>query len=280
MSPVEFADIGKFTRDLLDKEYNFGQTKVELKSTTHSGVTFTTTLDRNNHDGALKGELKGKFEHKETGVTFTETYNTNNDLNLKAETEPADGVKLELDTSFNPYSAKKEVKAGFSYKNDVLRTTTKVNVLESPTLTSDLTLGTQGFIVGGQVVADVAQKSLKNFNLGLGYSDKDYALSLNANKSFNQFVLGYYHNVNSSTSVGATAVWGFGDKSLLIQFGGSYKVDRDTTFKAKVDSSGRVGLGYAQRIRQDTKATFGLLIDTRNLDQNAHKLGFALNFEP
>jgi len=278
--PFEFGDIGKVTNDLLNKDYNFGQTKVEVKSTTKSGVTFTATVDWSNSDGTLKGEVKGKFEHKDTRVTFTETYTTNNDLNLKAESEPTDGVKLELDSFFNPYSSKKEFKVGLSYKNDLLSTTTKVNVLDNPTVTSDLTLGAEGFVVGGQAVADVSKKTIKNFNLAVGYNDTDYGVSLKANDSFKTFVLGYFHNVNASTSVGASSTWGFGDKALLIQFGGSYKADKDTTLKARVDSSGRVGLGFSQKIRPDTKATFGLLVDSRNLDQNAHKLGFALSFEP
>jgi len=38
MSPSDFADIGKPARDLLSKDFNFGQTKFEAVSKTASGV--------------------------------------------------------------------------------------------------------------------------------------------------------------------------------------------------------------------------------------------------
>jgi len=38
MSVPEFSDIGKAARDLLTKDFNFGKTKLEAKTTTKSGV--------------------------------------------------------------------------------------------------------------------------------------------------------------------------------------------------------------------------------------------------
>jgi len=57
-------------------------------------------------------------------------------------------------------------------------------------------------------------------------------------------------------------------------------LDKDTSLKLKFDSSGKVGIGYVQKLRPDVKASFGLLIDSHNLDQSGHKYGFGFTFEP
>ena len=117
MSPPEFSDIGKTARDLLSKDYNFGKTKLEAKTTTKTGVEFTSLLERNDADGTLKGEVKSKLKHADSGLTFTDTYTTSNEMTVKVEApEVFSGFKLELDTNFNPYTAKKELKVGGTFK--------------------------------------------------------------------------------------------------------------------------------------------------------------------
>jgi len=35
----------------------------------------------------------------------------------------------------------------------------------------------------------------------------------------------------------------------LIEFGGAFKIDKDSSLKGKVDSSGKVGVGYSQKVK-------------------------------
>jgi len=62
-------------------------------------------------------------------------------LSLKAETTLIEGLKVDLETSFNPHSASKEVKLGFGFKNEFVNTNTKTNIINKPTLTTDVTFG-------------------------------------------------------------------------------------------------------------------------------------------
>jgi len=281
MAPTEFNDIGKTVRDLLTKDYNFGKAKIEAKTTTKSGVEFTSSLERADPDGGLKGEVKTKLKHADSGLVFTDTYNSNNDLNIKVEApELVDGLKLDLETSFQPYPPKKEVKLGYTFKGDSFITTACANVFQSPKIKADAVIGHEGFIAGAQLTFDVASSGLSDYAAAVGYAEAEYGVTVHANRKLTSFVTTYNHNVSKDVTVAAQATWGSSDKSILIEFGTQYKLDADSTIKTRFDSSGKVGLGYQQKLRPDLKASFGFLIDTRNLDQNAHKFGYSLAFEP
>lgn len=281
MAPPEFGDIGKAAKDLLGKEYNFGKTRFEAKATTTGGIEFTNILERNDNDGNITGEIKAKAKHAQSGLIFHDTVKTSNDLIFKVEApEVVAGAKVELESTFNPYQASKEIKAGATLQYDHFTSTLSANVFKNPKLKVDAVVGHEGLVVGAQAVFDYNTSNLSDYSAAVGYSEKDYAISLHSNKSFSQYEAKFNHTVNNRVSLASVASWGTNDKASVVEFGAQYKLDNDTSLKTKFDTTGKVGFAYIQKIRPDTKATFGVLIDTRNLDQNAHKFGYSITFEP
>jgi len=279
MAPLEYCDIGKSAKDLLSKDLNIGKTKLEIKTKTLSGIDFTSLLTRNDLNGAITGEIKGKFHHRDSGMTFTETYSSNNNLNIKVEaTELFDGLKAEVDATFNPYDGSKDAKVGLGFKNAHINTTAKVGL--DLKLSYDLTVGFEGFLLGAQTGFDTKKQSLEPINAAIGYSDTDYTVTLHANNKFSQFVASYFQTVSKDVSVAAEASWS--GKNPSIQIGTQYKIDKDASVKVSVDYAGTVKLGYSQKLRPDLKASFGLQIDTKGDSKSDAKssYGFALNFEP
>ena len=67
---------------------------------------------------------------------------------------------------------------------------------------------------------------------------------------------------------------------VAIEFGTAYKLDKDTTVKAKVDSEGILCTSYKQKISALTTMTLAAQVDTVNLSDNKHKFGLALNITP
>jgi len=280
MTTPEFGDIGKTVKDLLTKEYNFGKTKLEVKSTTASKVEFTSSFERNDKDGVIKGDLKTKLTHADTGLVFTDTYSTNHDLSVKIEApDVVDGLKVEVDTTFNPPTAKKEIKFGLTYKSPSFVFTTSANVFQSPKAKIDAVVGYEGIIAGAQVTVDPTKPALADYALAVGYTEKDYGVTVHANKQLTQFVGGYSHNVSKDVTIAAQATVGTTDR-VLFEVGAQYKLDSATTIKSKFDTSGKVSFGLIQKIRPDLKATFGLLVDSSKLAEGAHNFGYSLTFEP
>lgn len=83
MAPPTYGDLGKNARDVFGKGYHFGLMKLELKSKTASGVEFTSGGTSNTDSGKVSGNLETKYKFKEHGLTFTEKWNTDNQVNLR-----------------------------------------------------------------------------------------------------------------------------------------------------------------------------------------------------
>lgn len=279
MAPTEFGDIGKIAKDLIDKDFPFEKTRFETKTTTRGGVEFTSILERKNSDGTIKGELKSKLKHS-SNLVITDSYSTSNDLSLKVETpELVDGLTTDLEGTFNPSVGSRDVKLGAKFKSDYLTLTALTNTLSAQKVKVDAVVGYEGALVGGQVRYDIAKGSLSDYVLAVGYTEKNYSFALQSDKS--SLITGTLSHVYSSDlALAARASLKPADKTFDIEIGAQYKVDRDSTLKLKVDSAGKVGLGYSQKIRPDLKVSFGLSVDTRKIDQNAHQLGYSFVFEP
>jgi voltage-dependent anion channel protein 2 len=89
----------------------------------------------------------------------------------------------------------------------------------------------------------------------------------------------YFHKVSSDMQLGVQITKPMA-KDVAIEFGTAYKLDKDTTVKAKVDSEGILCTSYKQKISPLTTMTLAAQVDTVNLGDNKHKFGLALNITP
>ena len=69
------------------------------------------------------------------------------------------------------------------------------------------------------------------------------------------------------------------DSIVGIEVGSKVVLDKNSYFKAKVDNSGRLGLGFTQVLKEGVKLQFGGLFDTTKISADVHKLGLQLTFE-
>lgn len=281
MSFPEFNDIGKTAKDLLEKDFNLGKTKLEAKTTSSQGVEFTTSFERTNSD-FIKGELKTKYKYSDN-FTFTDTVNTDTDLSLKIEANNfLEGAKFDVDTLFNPNNGKRELKTGFNYKlKDAITSTGNFNVFKN-TAKFDAVIGYNKFLAGAQFNFPLQNIPKADIGLVVGYVDSDYALTLitELGDKTRQFSVRYHHNINKDVTVALKASYPNKDNRVSLEFGTQYKLDTDASLKGKVSTNGKVDFAYTQKITKDLKASVGLSVDTQKLDSTPHQYGFGLTFEP
>ena len=65
-----------------------------------------------------------------------------------------------------------------------------------------------------------------------------------------------------------------------LTFGCAYKLDKDTSIKAKVDSDGILSTSYKQKVSSITTLTLAAAVDTVNLNESKHKFGMMLSITP
>jgi len=281
MAPQKYADLGKEARDLISKNFHFGAVKLEAKTKGESGVHFTTEGSHNTDTGNVAASLETKFKYAPYGVTFTEKWNTDNIIasTIALENTKVEGLKIDLDTTFAPFTGKKSAKVKTAYQHgDFFHGTADVDLadLTGPTVHGSGVLAYKGWHGGCQASYDIANSKLLDNKFSLTYKNGDLVVHTGIVNASN-YVGSIHHQVNKDVSVAALLDWASDLSTFTLC--GKYAVGEDTFVKAKVDNSLHVGLAYAQKLRPSLWLTMSGLFNAKSLEQGGHKVGLSLNFE-
>lgn len=281
MAPVVYGDLGKTARDVFGKGYHFNLMKLEVKTKTAGGVELTTGGTSNSENGKVSGDLETKYKIKEHGLTFTEKWNTDNQLSTKIDVEDKlmKGLKLTLDTAYSPETGIKTGKLKTEYKHCILSLNTETDLtLEGPTINGAAVIGHQGWLAGYQMAYDTNKSKLKKNNFALGYSKGDFVLHANVNDG-DVFGGSIYQKVKPGLDTAVNVGWVASKNETTFAIGCKYALDDSASIRAKVNNSSHVGLGYQQKLRDGVTLTLSTLIDGKNFQQGGHKVGLALELE-
>lgn len=281
MAPAIYGDLGKSAKDVFGKGYHFSLLKLELKTKTASGVEFTSGGSSNTDSGKVEGTLETKYKFKEHGATFTEKWNTNNQLSTTVDLQDKilSGLKLTFDSTFSPQTGAKSGKIKAEYKHDLVTLNSDVDInLGGPLVNASAVVGHQGWLAGYQLAFDTGKSKLTKNNFCLGYSTGDFVLHTNVNDG-QVFGGSVYQKVNPDLETAINLGWTASKNETSFGIGCKYTLDKNASLRAKVNNSSQVGLGYQQKLRDGVTLTLSTLIDGKNVQQGGHKLGLALELE-
>jgi len=281
MAPTTYGDLGKSARDVIGKGYHFSLMKLELKTKTASGVEFTSGGSSNTDSGKVDGSLETKYKFNEYGTTFTEKWNTNNQLatTIDVQDKILKGLKLTFDSTFSPQTGAKSGKVKAEYKHDLVTVNSDVDInLGGPLVNASAVVGHKGWLAGYQLAFDTGKSKLTKNNFCLGYSTGDFVLHTNVNDG-QVFGGSVYQKVNPDLETAINLGWTAQSNDTSFGIGCKYALDKNASLRAKVNNSSQVGLGYQQKLRDGVTLTLSTLIDGKNIQQGGHKLGLALELE-
>jgi len=279
MAPPSFSDIGKQSRDVFGKGYHFGLVKLEVKSKTSTGIELTSGGSSNLEGGAVTGNLETKYKCKESGLTFTEKWNTDNVLNASVDLQDklTPGLKLTLDGNFKPSSGNMAGKFKTEYKHDRLVFNADMNLSASPLINMSASVGHGPWALGCNTAFDTGSAKVLKNNVAIGYATKEMVLHCTASDA-KVFGGGVYHKINPDLETGVTISTDLGSKNSF-GVGCKYALGPDACVRAKVDCDSKIGLSYQQRLRPGINLTLSTCLDGTKLNQPGHKIGLALEME-
>lgn len=263
--------------ELLNDDYIYGDKKVQLKTKTSNGMTYTTTGKQGSKDGSLSGDLSCKYSL--SGASMTTKLFTSGSLTQEVVLEKTgvQGLKLTLLGGLGP---KQLVVGTGEYVHPHVSVVSAVNALGNPSVHSSMTVGVHGCTGGVQGEYDIEAKELKKVDAIFNYcngNEHEATITLIDRGSKAKFA--YSHVVSRDFSVAAEFVYDKGADAKVLTMGTKYEVDADTTLKTKIDSAGAFSMSYIQEIRKNTTLTLCSKFDVRNLDRASHKFGLALVVE-
>jgi len=281
MSPPCYADLGKHARDLFNKNYHFGLVKLDVKTKTPAGVEFVVNGASNNDTGRVTASLETKYVFKECGFTLKEKWNTDNTLatELSVEDQLVKGSKLAFNATFAPQSGKKTGTLKSSLKADYFHANADVDFdYAGAILHGAAVLGHQGWLTGAQLSFDPSKSKLTRSNFAIGYQAGDFVLHTNVNDG-QEFTGSVYQKVNDRLESGINLAWTSGSNTTRFGLGCIYKLDDDSSLRAKVNNASQIGLGFTHRLRSGISLTLCAMIDGKNFNQGGHKLGMGFDLE-
>jgi voltage-dependent anion channel protein 2 len=281
MAPPIYADLGKQARDLFTKNYHFGLIKLDVKTKTPAGVEFTVNGTSNNDTGRVNASLETKYLFKEWGFTLKEKWNTDNTLatELSLEDQLLKGSKLAFSANFAPQSGKKAGTIKSSLKADHFNASADIDFDYGGALFhGSAVLGHQGWLAGAQLSFDPQNSKLTKTNFAVGYQAEDFVLHTNVNDG-QEFTGSVYQKVNPQLESGINLAWTSGNNTTRFGLGCIYKLDSDSSIKAKVNNASQIGLAFTHRLRDGISLTLSAMIDGKNFNQGGHKLGMGFDLE-
>jgi len=279
--PPCYGDLGKSSRDLFNKGYNYGFFKLESKTKTSSGVSFTANGSQNHDSAKTTGSLETKYKWSDYGLTFTEKWNTDNTLGteITIEDQIVKGLKLAFDTQFAPQTGKKSGKIKTSYKQEYVNLNCDVDFdFAGPTIHGAAVAGYQGWLAGYQMSFDTSKSKLSRSNFAVGYSANDFTLHTSVNDG-TEFYGSVYQRVHDDLETGVQLNWTAGSNATRFGLAGKYTLDRDSSMRFKVNNASQIGCSYQQKVRDGVTLTLSSLVEGKNFNQGGHKLGLGVDFE-
>ncbi|KTF93353.1 hypothetical protein cypCar_00043836, partial [Cyprinus carpio] len=277
--PPAYSDLGKAAKDIFSKGYGFGIVKLDLKTKSQNGVEFNTSGSTNTDTGKAGGSLETKYKMKDLGLSLNQKWNTDNKLTTEVSVEDQliQGLKLALDTSFVPNTAKKSGKLKTGYKRDFVNVSCDID-FEGPVVHSAAVLGYEGWLLGFQMAFDTAKSKLVQNNFALGYKAGDFQLHTNVNDGAD-FGGSVYQKVSDQLETAVTLAWTSGSNNTRFGVAAKYQLDKDASVSAKVNNASLIGVGYTQCLRPGVKLTLSALIDGKNFSTGGHKVGLGFELE-
>jgi len=280
MAPPKFADLGKDAKDLLSKNYHIGICKVEGKSKAANGKTeFVTDLTHNPTKGSVDASLETKWKVTNDlfkGLSFSEKFNTNdNSIFSKLSYDAIKNLTLDAEANFKPNTGEKTAKVKVAHQSEHLHANGDVDLdFAGPTLNACAVFGYQNLLAGYQASYDTANSKLTANNVALGYKGADFTLHA-AVIDATKFTGSAYHKISGDLSAAVQMNWAYGSDTTGFALGLKKQIDADTFVKAKVDNLLKVGLSYAQNLREGVQVTLSGLVDGK--DSTNHKIGVHVN---
>ena len=269
MAPPLYKDFGKAANDLLTKDFPSGH-KVQLESKASNGVTFVTSVS-SGKDGKIDGTFEDKYRYDPRGVNFTGKFDVGKQqFTTEVSVDSLlDGLKLTV----NGEADLEKIKGSFEYGADKFNVT---GAFQQKDLNASAVFSYEKFLFGGALKYTFDGGNL-NWGAGLSYKGEDFNGTFRLEDEGQKASANYNHKVNDDFDVAVQLDVTLQSMSPELSLASAYKFDSDSTAKAKLDTEGKFGISYKQKLNSHVTLTLGSKIDLNGLNAAGHSHGFQLN---
>jgi len=272
--PVIFANLGKKTKDLFKKQYDY---KNEVKVISKAENTVVIESGGYHQPKGLVGFSKVKWTDKAIGEFEVEAHSSG-EYKGKLVTKKVEGV------GFTVEGAPAALSVEASYVKDAFAASGKLSHnLEKGDTNVNLgaVIGFEGISVGGSCDFNAANpSSLTDYNIGAECSQKDLVGTIVTSNKLNDITASYFQTISPRLVLGSSLCVKPDSGSRLFVTGGEFNMDQFTTIKFKGDSVGVVGTAITHTLSNPAaKLIASAQFDTQSSNPfSPQKFGLSVSF--
>jgi len=297
-----FTSFGKSTTDFFTKGFPAAH-KLEISTKAEHGLSFTNSIEKkrkDNHESVL-GKLDTKYKHEAYGLELSATVDTENVIKGDISVNKVGGLSG-LKLVVKPHVGKaQEVNAGFEFQNkNVSLASSFLYKGSGETSVNFALVGSNGSVSGGFESNYFLRKGNANGFESvrglLGYKTPSLEVLVTAKNQWTikedgstsaasptlTFGCGYEHKAGEDTTLHSSLDYDTtktGGDAVVLKFGGSHKLDSDTSFSTKIDTDFTLGVHLAKQFNSNLKATLTTEFDLFALSGAEHKFAVGVAFK-
>jgi len=270
--PPQFINLGKRTKDLFKKQYDY-KNEVKVISKAENGVV----VESGGYYQAkgLAGYSKVNWTDKSIGAFEVEAHSSG-EYKGKLVTNKYEGVGVTLE------GAPAALSVEAAYAKDAFAASAKVtHAIEKGDTTVNVgaVVGFDGISVGGNVDFNAANPSSPtDYNIGAECAQKDLVGTIVTSNKLIDITASYFQTISSRLVLGSSLL--VKPESRIFVTGGEYSLDKFTTLKFKGDSVGVVGTAVIHTLTNPAaKVGVSAQFDTQSSNPfSPQKFGLSLSF--
>lgn len=260
----------------MNDDYIFDTKKVQFKTATANGITYTTT-GVVGKDGEVVGDLSCKS--KVSGAQMTTKLLTSGMVTqeMVLDNTGVQGLKL---TVLGGLGQNHSLEATGEYVHPHVSALVKANCLQTPWVQSSLAVGLHGVTAGVEAKVDVEKKKVEYVDGVINYSkssEHEATVMVLSNATTAKFM--YSHEVSPDLSVAGEFRYDMANDDKTLTMASKFDVDEDLTLKSKITSNGDLSLCLVQKIRKNTTLTLCSRFDVSKLETPLDRFGLSLVLE-
>jgi len=270
--PPQFSNLGKRTKDLFKKQYDY---KNEVKVISKADNSVVVESGGYYQAKGLAGYSKVNWTDKSLGAFEVEAHSSG-EYKGKLVTNKYEGVGVTLE------GAPAGLSVEAAYSKDAFAASAKVthNIDKGDTnVNVGAVIGFDGISVGGNCDFNAANASSPtDYNIGAECSQKDLVGTIVTSNKLIDITASYFQTISPRLVLGSSLT--VKPESRIFVTGGEYSLDKFTTFKFKGDSVGVVGTAVTHTLTSPAaKVAVSAQFDTQSSNPfSPQKFGVSVSF--
>ncbi|XP_052182597.1 mitochondrial outer membrane protein porin 4 [Diospyros lotus] len=273
-NPAPFSDIGKLSKDLLTKDYNFD-------------YKFTFSVPSANGMGIAANGVKR--DEVFIGDISTQYKSGNAIVDVKVDSYSIISTKVTLNNALPSTKAAisfdipdhKSGKLDVQYFHNHAAINSSIGLNPAPLLEVATAFGNKDLTLGGEIGFDTASASFTKCNAGIGFMKTDFSVALLLLDKGQTLKASYIHTLNplNGTVVAAEMTHRLSTFDNSFSIGSSHAINPYTRLKARFSDNGRIAMLCQREWRPNSLVTFSAEYDSK-ATKAAPKFGLALALKP